>query len=37
MSPRPASYTVQQLSAEDGPLMSALLGVFGEAFDDPAT
>ena len=33
----PPSYTVQQLSAEDGPLMTALLGVFGEAFDDPAT
>lgn len=32
----PASYTVQQLSADDGPLMTALLGLFGEAFDNLA-
>ena len=36
MSTPPASFTVQQLSADDGPLMTALLGVFGEAFDNPA-
>ncbi|MDP9928609.1 aminoglycoside 3-N-acetyltransferase I [Variovorax paradoxus] len=35
MSTPPASYTVQQLSADDGQLMTALLGVFGEAFDNP--
>ena len=29
--------TVQQLSAGDGALMNALLGVFGEAFGDPDT
>ncbi|MDQ0586239.1 AAC(3)-I family aminoglycoside N-acetyltransferase [Variovorax paradoxus] len=32
-----SSYTVQQLSAGDEPLMNALLGVFGEAFGDPDT
>jgi len=35
--PAPASYTIQQLVADDGPLMNALLGVFGEAFDDTET
>jgi aminoglycoside 3-N-acetyltransferase I len=33
----PANYTVQQLSADDEPLMTALLAVFGEAFGEPAT
>jgi aminoglycoside 3-N-acetyltransferase I len=36
MSTTPASYTVQQLSADDGLLMTELLAVFGEAFDEPA-
>ena len=36
MSTTPASYTVRQLSGDDGPLMTALLAVFGEAFDEPA-
>ncbi|CAN7698934.1 AAC(3)-I family aminoglycoside N-acetyltransferase [Variovorax paradoxus] len=36
MSSTPASYTVQQLSADDGPRMTELLAVFGKAFDEPA-
>ncbi len=28
---------IQQLSADDGPLMNALLGVSGEAFNDTET
>jgi aminoglycoside 3-N-acetyltransferase I len=30
-----AGYTIQRLSAGDEPLMRALLGVFGDAFNDP--
>ncbi|WP_027729440.1 AAC(3)-I family aminoglycoside N-acetyltransferase [Variovorax paradoxus] len=36
MSTTPASYEVRQLSADDGPLMTELLAVFGKAFDEPA-
>jgi aminoglycoside 3-N-acetyltransferase I len=36
MSP-PAGCTIQHLSADDVPLMEALLGVFGEAFEDATT
>ena len=32
-----AGYKIQQLSADDGPLLRALLSVFGEAFDDADT
>ena len=33
----PDSYMIQQLCADDGPLMNALLTVFGEAFGDTET
>jgi aminoglycoside 3-N-acetyltransferase I len=32
-----AGYTIQQLAADDEPLMHALLSVFGDAFDDAQT
>ncbi|KQX87088.1 AAC(3)-I family aminoglycoside N-acetyltransferase [Variovorax sp. Root473] len=37
MMSAPASHVIQQLRADDGPLMNVLLAVFGEAFDDAET
>ncbi|WPG41516.1 AAC(3)-I family aminoglycoside N-acetyltransferase (plasmid) [Variovorax sp. EBFNA2] len=37
MMSAPDSYMIQQLCADDGPLMNALLTVFGEAFGDTET